>query len=88
MTDSVPSPIQITYDGQPAISPALAAERYGLGLDAMRKAVTRLKAAGAIEPLPKPLDDRTPLYLLAELDRAMRERPGKGANLRGRGRGD
>lgn len=66
--------IRITYDGKLALTTAQAAARYGLELVAMRKALSRLP----IQPLPEPLDARTPLYLATELDAAMRARPGKG----------
>lgn len=70
--------IRITYDGKLALTTAQAAQRYGLELAAMRKALSRMD----LSPLPEPLDARTPLYAAAELDRAMKSRPGKGANLR------
>jgi hypothetical protein len=78
------SDVEIRYKGRPAISAPLAARRYRLGLDTMRKALSRLRAAGVVEPLPEGLDERTDLYDLDHLDKAMQERPGKGANLRGR----
>jgi hypothetical protein len=71
--------IRITYDGKLALTTAQAARRYGLGPSSMRTTLIRLR----IEPLPEPLDGRTPLYLATELDEAMKARPGKGANLRG-----
>lgn len=82
MTDPAPSRIEITYDGRQAISAPLAAKRYRLGIDAMRKTLSRLRTAGAVEPLPEGLDERTDLYDLQTLDDAMAARPGKGANLR------
>lgn len=72
--------IRITYDGRLALTTAQAAARYSLELASMRKTLSRLP----IEPLPEPLDARTPLYLATDLDRAMKARPGKGANLRRR----
>ena len=58
-----------------------AAARYGITINAMTKALTRL----GLPPIdPPPIDKRTPLYYATELDAAMRTRPGKGANLRGR----
>jgi len=70
--------IRITYDGKLALTTAQAATRYGLELQAMRKALSR----AGVEPLPEPLDARTPLYLATEVDRVMKARPGRGANLR------
>jgi hypothetical protein len=75
--------IKITYDGRLALTIGQAAARYGLSPDAMKKALRGL----AVDPLPDPLDGRTPLYLAAELDQAMKARPGRGANLRGQRRG-
>jgi hypothetical protein len=72
--------IRITYDGRLALTIGQAADRYQLGAAAMRKAVQRLSVAA----LPDSLDARTPLYLAVDLDRAMKARPGKGANLRKR----
>lgn len=65
--------IRISVDGKPAITTAQAAERYGLDLAVMRKALSRMK----FEPAAK-LDERTPLYGIAALDKAMKARPGKG----------
>ncbi len=73
--------IEITYDGDPVLTTAQAAARYGLGMDAMRQALYRHPD---IHPLPEMLDGRTKLYLASALDAAMGARPGKGANLRGR----
>jgi hypothetical protein len=70
--------IRITYDGRLALTTAQAAHRYGLTPSAMRTWLSR----AATEPLPESLDARTPLYLATELDKAMKARPGKGANLR------
>lgn len=70
--------ITITYDGRPVLTVALAARRYGLTSTAMRKALQRVE----IEPLPEPLDGRTPLYDAHVLDWVMGHRPGRGANLR------
>jgi ribosomal protein S25 len=74
--------VRITYDGKLAVTVAQAAERYGLELPAMRKALQRLAHERVISPLPEGIDSRTPLYLATELDKAMKARPGKGANLR------
>lgn len=40
-------------------------------------------ATGELAPV---IDARTPVYYQSDLDKALRERPGRGANLRGRGR--
>jgi hypothetical protein len=74
------SAIRITYNGKLALTTLQAARRYDLKPAAMRKAISRLP----VQPLPESLDDRTPLYLASELDAAMKARPGKGSNLRGR----
>ncbi len=71
--------IRITVDGKLALTIEQAAERYGLKDSSMRAALTRLK--GKIEPAEH-LDGRKPLYLATPLDKAMKTRPGKGANLR------
>lgn len=71
--------INITYDGRPAITTAQAAARYGLSMDAMRKALNR---ATDVHALPEMLDGRTLLYFVDDLDRAIPGRPGRGANLR------
>lgn len=72
--------IRITYDGKLVLTTAQAAARYGLELATMRKALSRL----TVQPMPESLDARTPLYPATDLDRAMKARPGKGANLRRR----
>jgi hypothetical protein len=69
--------IRITVDGKLALTLAQAAERHALGIDAMRKAISR----AGIEPVAE-LDARTPLYLAAAIVAAMKARPGKGANFR------
>jgi hypothetical protein len=84
VTEPEPSRIQITFDGQRAISAPLAAKRHRTPTDTMRKTIARLRAAGAIEPFDEGLDERTELYPLDQLDAALKERPGKGANLRQR----
>lgn len=70
--------IRITYDRKLVLTIGQAAKRYGLNPVAMRKALSRI----GVSPLPEPLDARTPLYLAAELDRAMRTRPGRGRRAR------
>ena len=72
------SKIRITYDGKLVLTTAQAANRYGLDMDAMRKALNRSK----VEPLPEQLDGRTKLYPAGALDAAMKARPGRGANFR------
>jgi hypothetical protein len=84
VTEPEPPELEIHYKGIPAISAPLAAERYGVGIDTMRKTLSRLRASGAIEALPKKLDERTEIYPLDDLEAAMADRPGKGANLRQR----
>lgn len=71
--------IRILYDDQEALTATLLAKRHGLTLAAARKALSRL----GVDPLPEPLDDRTKLWPAEPVERAMKERPGKGANLRG-----
>lgn len=70
--------ILVIYEGRLAYTTSQAARRYGVQPASMRKQLDRL----GIEPLPEPLDGRTPLYDAEQLDQAMRARPGKGANLR------
>lgn len=64
----------ITYDGRPVLTTAQAAKRYGLTPASMRKEIARQ----GLEPVPESLDGRTPLYLVDELDVAMKARPGRG----------
>lgn len=74
----------LTYGGRRILTVAQAAARYGLTVNAMHKALARLPDVRPVEP--PPVDARTPVYYLADLDKAMPKRPGRGANLRGRGR--
>lgn len=67
--------IRITVDGKPALTVAMAAERYGLAASSIRSALTRL--GDAITPAAQ-LDSRTPLYHLVALDKALSRRPGRG----------
>ena len=67
--------IRITVDGKLALTVEQAAARYGLHLSSMRAALTRL--GGAITPVAD-LDGRKKVYLAADLDRAMKARPGRG----------
>jgi hypothetical protein len=70
------------YDGKLALTTAQAATRYDLDVATMRKAIQRLVTEGKIEALPEPLDGRTPLYLASDIDKAMKNRPGKGVRPR------
>lgn len=75
--------IRITYDGEPALTTAQAAQRYGMTAAGMRAVLSRL----GLQPLDESVDGRTPLYLEAELDRAMAARPGQGRGSRPSRRG-
>lgn len=68
--------IRITIDGRLALTVEQAAERYGLTRGGMSAALSRLTVAHDAM-----LDGRKPLYLASRLDKAMKERPGKGSNL-------
>lgn len=72
--------IRITVDGKLALTVEQAATRYGLAHSTVSSAITRHR----IEP-DAVLDGRKKLYLAARLDKLMKERPGRGANLRGHG---
>jgi hypothetical protein len=72
--------IRILYDGKLAVTTAQFATRHDLSMDTARKTLSRL----GVEPLPEALDGRTKLYPATPLDKAMKARPGRGANLRGR----
>ena len=69
--------IRITLDGKLALTVEQAAARYGLQPSSMSAVITR----GRIEP-DGHLDGKKKLYLAVRLDRLMRARPGKSANLR------
>lgn len=71
--------IRITVDGKLALTVEQAAVRYGLAQSSMRGELTRLK--GKLDPVAE-LDGRKKLYSATELDKVMKARPGKGANLR------
>lgn len=73
--------IRITVDGKLALTVEQAADRYGLAQSSMRGELTRLK--GKLDPIAE-LDGRKKLYLATALDKVMKSRPGKGANLRKR----
>jgi hypothetical protein len=76
--------IRITVDGKLALTVEQAAVRYGFTDSAMRTVLTRLRQAGNGAAIPvATLDGRKPLYAAVPLDRAMKNRPGRGANLRG-----
>jgi hypothetical protein len=77
-----PREVRIYAGEEPVISAALAAKRYGVSNATMRSTLARLRGSRVIEPVPEMLDERTPLYPLADLELAMGTRPGKGANLR------
>ncbi len=66
--------IRITVDGKLALTVEQAALRYGLARSSMRAALTRL----GVDPVAA-LDDHKQLYLATTLDKAMTERPGRGA---------
>ncbi len=72
--------IRITVDGRLALTTAQAATRHDRSRAAMRMLLARLD----LEPVAQ-LDDRTPLYAAAPLDKAIKALPGRGANLRGHG---
>jgi hypothetical protein len=74
-------PQHLAYGGRRILTIAQAAARYGLTVNAMHKALARLPDVRAVEP--PPIDRRTRVYYLTDLDLAMPTRPGKGANLRG-----
>lgn len=74
--------IRILHDGKPAVTTAQFAALYGLSMDTARKTLSRLGVA----PLPEMLDGRTKLYPAGPVAKAMKARPGRGANLRGRER--
>jgi hypothetical protein len=76
--------IRITVDGKLALTVEQAAARYGFTHSAMRTVLARLNQAGNGAGTPVDyLDGRKPLYAATPLDRAMKNRPGRGANLRG-----
>lgn len=66
--------IRITVDGKLALTIEQAAERYGVALGSMRSTLSRLGVTSITK-----FDGRKPLYLATELDRIMRNRPGRGA---------
>lgn len=73
--------IRILYNGKQAFNVSLFAEKYGMSIDTARKTLSRLGVA----PFDKPLDGHTKLWPAAAVNKAMKSRPGKGANLRGHG---
>lgn len=84
MTDPA---LRITYNRKAATTVALAAAAHGMTVKHM---ATTLDRAG-VKPIPHAtmpdqparLDGRTLLYSVAEIDKALKARPGRGANLRG-----
>ncbi len=73
--------IRVLYDGKLAITCSQFAEQHGMTMDTARKTLSRL----GVDPLPEQLDGRTKLWPAAPVEKAMKARPGKGANLRGHG---
>lgn len=71
---------RLTWGGKVILTVGHAASRYGMTEPAIRQAIRRLPLA-PIEP--PPIDRRTPTWYQADLDKAMKARPGTGANLRG-----
>lgn len=67
--------IRITVDGKPAATIELAAPRYNMEPSSLRGAITRL--GDKIEAVAM-LDGRKPLYLIKDLDREIKARPGRG----------
>lgn len=65
--------IEITVDGQPALTVEQAALRYGLAPSSVRAIVARAQLAASAS-----LDGKKHLYLVDVLDRLIEERPGKG----------
>lgn len=70
--------IVIIVDGEVALTTRQLAAQLGIGLTSTRSAINRL----GLQPVAH-LDQRTPLYAAAAARKALRERPGRGANLRG-----
>lgn len=68
--------VRITVDGKRALTVEQAAERYGIQPGSMRGELTRL--GDKVQPVAM-LDGRKPLYLMSELDKLMKGRPGRGA---------
>lgn len=81
VTNMAGQTIRILYDGKLALTTAQFAERHGLTMETARKTLSRL----GVDPLPDQLDGRTKLWPATPTDRAMKARPGKGANLKGHG---
>lgn len=69
--------MQILVDDRPAITTTQAAQQHGLTTAGLRAIISQ----NGIEPVAH-LDARTPLYDAAELDRALKARPGRGAHWR------
>lgn len=72
---------RLTWGGKVILTLSHAAARYKLSsVDAARKAIKRAE----LQPIiPPPIDERTPTWYQADLDKVMKARPGTGANLRG-----
>jgi len=69
--------IRIEVDGKLALTVAQVAAEFDLQPESTRTVIRRL----GVEPVAH-LDARTPLYAAVLLRKAMKARPGKGANLR------
>lgn len=72
--------VRITVDGKLALTTRQLAAELGLDPASVRSAIKRL----GLQPVEH-LDERTPLYAAAPARKALAARPGRGANLRGRG---
>lgn len=72
--------IRITVDGKQALTTRQLAEEFSLDSASVRSAIKRL----GLEPAAH-LDERTPLYAAVAARKALRARPGRGANLRSHG---
>lgn len=82
-------PYDLTYRARPgsrsvaAITVAQLARLEGWTTKYAGTVVARLQPP--VPPFPEPFDGRTPAYPREKLLEAVRERPGRGANLRGHG---
>lgn len=84
---------RLTWGGRVILTVGHAAARYGMSEAATRQAIGRIRFAptgnrpvrfDALPPIePPPIDQRTPCWFQRDLDKAMRARPGTGANLKG-----
>jgi DNA-binding transcriptional regulator YiaG len=78
----------LTYGGRLIGTVPQAAARHGITPNAMHKALARApEVRPVVDSEGRPVvSAREPVYYLSEIDTMMGGRPGKGANLRGRGR--